>query len=214
MQVVFQNGDSCGISKWQVTFQIACTPGSTATTYQLSTSMQNACLYTVWMQNQIGCPGGGGGGGGGGDGGSSGLSGGSIFLIALVVALPLYVAVGCLYKRQRMGASGMESCPNIDFWRDLPGLVGDGFKFTWSKLRRLCGKNDGSAGPPLCFYYCLSYFALALCCRLVRNCQISARLSHFIARTHCPSKSYLLRFFIVCRMPYDPPSPFDISFFV
>jgi hypothetical protein len=107
--------------------------------------IQTGCIYNLLLSHKAGCPGGGGGGGGGGgDGGSGGLSGGTVFLIILIVVIPVYVAVGCIYKRQRMGASGMESCPNIDFWRDLPGLVGDGFKFTWSKLRGLCGKGDST----------------------------------------------------------------------
>ncbi len=65
---------------------------------------------------------------------ASGLSGGSIFLILLVVMIPVYVTVGCVYKRAAKGASGSEACPNVEFWRDLPSLVSDGFKFTLAKL--------------------------------------------------------------------------------
>jgi len=93
----------------------------------------------VQFTHTVGCQGGG-GGGGGGSGGK--LSGGSVFLIILVVIIPVYIVIGCIYKRQKMGTSGMESCPNIDFWRDLPSLIGDGFKFTFRKLGGLCGKGD------------------------------------------------------------------------
>ncbi len=122
------------------------------------------CWYTLVLSHQAGC---GGGNGNGGNGGSGGISGGTVFLIILVVVIPVYVAVGCIYKRQKMGTSGMESCPNIDFWRDLPGLVGDGFKFTWSKLRGLCGKGDSTL-PALrpCFLGMIarSHTARGFCC--------------------------------------------------
>jgi len=72
------------------------------------------------------------------------LSGGTIFLIILIVVIPVYVAVGCVYKRKRQGQTGMEACPNIEFWRDLPGLIKDGFSFTFRKLRGLCGASSES----------------------------------------------------------------------
>lgn len=74
-----------------------------------------------------------------------GLSGGWVFIIILCVLIPVYVVGGCLYKSKRMGAAGIERCPNIDFWRVLPGLVKDGFGFTYRKLRGLCG-GGGSGG--------------------------------------------------------------------
>jgi len=65
----------------------------------------------------------------------SGLSGGWIFILILVVAATIYIAVGCGYKRHKKGLVGMESFPNIDFWRQLPVLVKEGCLFTWSKCR-------------------------------------------------------------------------------
>jgi len=72
------------------------------------------------------------------------LSGGTVFLIILIVVIPVYVAVGCVYKRKRQGQTGMEACPNVEFWRDLPVLIKDGFSFTYRKLRGLCGGSGES----------------------------------------------------------------------
>ena len=84
-------------------------------------------------------------GGGGGGGGKKGLSGGWVFIILLCVLIPLYVVGGCIYKSQKLGATGMDKCPNVEFWRDLPALVKDGFAFTFAKIRGLCG-GGGAAG--------------------------------------------------------------------
>jgi len=90
------------------------------------------CTFTIDMKSKYACAGGGGGGGGGSD---SDL-GGWIFIIILVVIIPVYIIVGCIYKATRQGTTGIESCPNIDFWRDLPHLIKDGFRFTFSGCKK------------------------------------------------------------------------------
>jgi len=67
---------------------------------------------------------------------------------SLLVGSFLYVGGGCLFKRQKQGTQGMESCPNVDFWRGLPGLVKDGAAFFVLKIKGLMGKggNGGGAG--------------------------------------------------------------------
>jgi len=136
----FANGDPCGTPPAPRTaamkFTCSQQPGGTYTVTPVG-----ACGYTVTFASTAGCshsgqPSGGGGGGG--------LSGGSIFLIIFFVTFPVYVAAGCIYKRQKMGTTGMESCPNVDFWRSLPGLIKDGFVFTFSKIKACCGKGDAS----------------------------------------------------------------------
>jgi len=141
VQVVFANGDMCGTNPRQVTFQVICKPGFAPSpiTYTLVTSPTNTCWYTLTTSHQAGCAGSAGGGGGGG-----GLSGGTVFLIILIVLIPVYVIAGCIVKRVRSGAQGIEACPNIDFWKELPGYIRDGFRFTWTKLRGCCGKGDGA----------------------------------------------------------------------
>jgi len=99
--------------------------------FQFIVTTQGGCTYSTSIVAPAGCevP----------SKAKSGLSGGSVFLIILIVVIPVYVAAGCVYKRKRQGLTGMEACPNVDFWRDLPGLVKSGFSFTYGKLRSLCG---------------------------------------------------------------------------
>lgn len=91
----------------------------------------NTCTFNVEIQSPYACAGGSSGGGS-----SSGLSGGSVFIIILVVVIPVYVIVGCIYKKQKLGTSGIESCPNIEFWRDLPNLVKEGAMYTFSGCKK------------------------------------------------------------------------------
>jgi len=66
-------------------------------------------------------------------------------LIILVVVIPLYIIMGWIYKRFRVGTTGIESCPNVEFWRDFPGLVKDGIRFTFSKVTSCCGTKGENA---------------------------------------------------------------------
>ncbi|XP_023024128.2 cation-dependent mannose-6-phosphate receptor [Leptinotarsa decemlineata] len=61
-----------------------------------------------------------------------GLSGGSVFLIILIVLATVYFIGGALISYFIRGARGVEIVPNIDFWRNLPGLVKDGAIFLLS----------------------------------------------------------------------------------
>jgi len=105
------------------------------------TDASDACQYTLTYGTPHACPGDSGGGGS-----SSGLSGGWIFIIILLVGTFLYVVIGCVYKGKQLGATGMERCPQVDFWRELPGLAKEGCRFTWNKLRGLCGGGSTGTG--------------------------------------------------------------------
>lgn len=68
------------------------------------------------------------------------VSTGSILLIIFFSLLFVYFVAGSVinkYQRQRAGA---EIVPNSSFWLALPGLVKDGFGFTFGKVR---GKKSG-----------------------------------------------------------------------
>ncbi|CAH1792527.1 unnamed protein product, partial [Owenia fusiformis] len=67
------------------------------------------------------------------------ISVGTILLIILAVALPLYLAGGMVFKRQRMGAQGVEMVPNIEFWKSIPGLAKDGTLFVVGSIRSKVG---------------------------------------------------------------------------
>eukprot|EP00004_Rigifila_ramosa_P007937 TRINITY_DN19122_c0_g1_i1.p2 TRINITY_DN19122_c0_g1~~TRINITY_DN19122_c0_g1_i1.p2 ORF type:complete len:229 (+),score=46.03 TRINITY_DN19122_c0_g1_i1:3-689(+) len=101
-----------------------------ATTERPSTSLlvettATPCEYIIHFPTSLACD-------LGGDE-SGGLSGGSIFLIIFFVGTFLYCAGGVVYN-QRQGVTGIEMVPNIQFWRELPGLVKDGCVFTKTKL--------------------------------------------------------------------------------
>jgi len=107
------------------------------------TNPPSSCVQNYTISTPLACSNPGGGGGGGGGGGSSKMSGGWVFIIFLCVLIPVYVAGGCLYKSQKLGAQGMDKCPNVEFWRDLPALCKDGCVFTVNKIKGLCGGGGG-----------------------------------------------------------------------
>ncbi|XP_072396066.1 cation-dependent mannose-6-phosphate receptor-like [Diabrotica undecimpunctata] len=61
-----------------------------------------------------------------------GMSGGSIFLLILFIVAGIYFVGGAALLYFIRGARGVEMIPNIDFWRNLPGLVKDGLIFLLS----------------------------------------------------------------------------------
>jgi len=139
----FTNGDKCwtpsGDIPRPVIVQFPCSK-ATSQTFTI-TENKETCTFTIVLPTDKSCP-----GGAGPSGGSTGLSGGSVFLIILVVVVPLYIAGGCLYKNRKLGTTGKESCPNIDVWSQIPGLVMDGCRFTWMMIRTGCkgGKSGAS----------------------------------------------------------------------
>jgi len=103
------------------------------------TSAPQSCGKTYTLPTPLACE-------GGGSSHKKGLSGGWVFIIILCVVFPVYVVGGCVYKSQKLGATGMDKCPNVEFWRDLPSLVKDGIRFFVAKLRGLCGGGGSSGG--------------------------------------------------------------------
>lgn len=75
--------------------------------------------------------------GGGSSSSGGGLSGGTVFIIIVLVAAVVYTVVGCFWNKFKKGTTGAkESCPQGDFWCDLPANFIEGFRFT---KRKLCG---------------------------------------------------------------------------
>lgn len=67
----------------------------------------------------------------------------ALLLRSLLVVTTLYVVGGCVFKHKKQGTQGMESCPNVDFWRALPGLVKDGCVFFFQLCKKLVAKCRG-----------------------------------------------------------------------
>lgn len=45
------------------------------------------------------------------------------------------IVLGCVYNIKTKGMSGVQACPQYEFWSDIPSLVKDGCSFTMSKIR-------------------------------------------------------------------------------
>ena len=56
--------------------------------------------------------------------------------------MPGYFAGGVYYNRRSRGYEGSEAIPNIELWRQVPGLIADGVVYTMAKIRE---KNGGPA---------------------------------------------------------------------
>jgi len=68
-----------------------------------------------------------------------------IFVIVVCASFIVYLIVGMVYKRVKDDATGLEMIPNIDFWRDLPILVKDGFVFIFSSIGRCFNRGQYSS---------------------------------------------------------------------
>jgi hypothetical protein len=143
VKYTFTNGDQCYIQgSWRtrtVNANFRCDQPKQADKIASVLEDTTSCTFQINFDG-YGCP--------GGDSknpdGSTGMSGGWVFIIILCVAVPVYVIGGCVYKSQKQGTRGIESCPNIDFWKALPGLVKDGFSYTFNMIRSGCKSGGGN----------------------------------------------------------------------
>ena len=84
----------------------------------------------------------------------AGLSIGSLTLILSGVAAFVYIAAGIFYNhRYREVPLGVGAIPQWAYWKQLPGLVRDGCKFSYAEASylygRWSGRNVGGAHSPL-----------------------------------------------------------------
>ena len=77
------------------------------------------------------------------------LSWGSISLILFFVFVALYLGAGITYNVKVRGRQGLDMIPQLEYWKELPGLVKDGCVFSWQQAQKAYyGVRHGSA-PPL-----------------------------------------------------------------
>jgi len=106
---------------------LTCDPQSPANPQSWVIANPTACYYTAKAKTSKACP-------TYVPSENKGLSGGWIFIIILIVIIPIYIVVGYVYNSKKSGTKGIrENCPQAGFWFALPGLVKDGFRFTWDK---------------------------------------------------------------------------------
>ncbi|GJJ76851.1 autophagy-related protein 27 [Entomortierella parvispora] len=72
-----------------------------------------------------------------------GMSGFGVFMTVLIVLGLIYVIAGAVYNHQVYGAKGLDLLPNLDFWRDVPGLIVDLARQLWESVT---GRSSGSHG--------------------------------------------------------------------
>lgn len=77
-----------------------------------------------------------------------GLGAGAVISIIILVTLFSYCTLGIVYNHFVRGTRGAELIPNIDFWRQLPGLMMDGVRFIQNGCRPPTGDmgNGGGGG--------------------------------------------------------------------
>ncbi|KAG0236088.1 hypothetical protein BGW41_000562 [Actinomortierella wolfii] len=65
---------------------------------------------------------------------SEGMGGFGVFFTILFVFGAIYLVLGAIYNHQVYGAKGLDLLPNLEFWRDFPGLVKDVFYHVWDSV--------------------------------------------------------------------------------
>jgi len=70
---------------------------------------------------------------------------GAPFLLATFIGFSVYLVSGVMLQQKRHGLAGIESVPNIEFWRGLPSLVKDGMRFSLGCLGRKAGLQVAAA---------------------------------------------------------------------
>lgn len=82
---------------------------------------------------------------------SIGVSVGSILIMILVVFISIYLILGMIYKKVRYNATGINLIPNVEFWKDVPFLIGDGILliFTCCKKSTVTTKFDPVDETPI-----------------------------------------------------------------
>jgi len=73
------------------------------------------------------------------------ISTGTVIMIVVIVVIVIYFGAGIAWNKFREQKDGVELIPNIEFWKELPGLVKDGVLFVGAKVSGHIngGQSDG-----------------------------------------------------------------------
>eukprot|EP00040_Diaphanoeca_grandis_P004546 m.29259 g.29259 ORF g.29259 m.29259 type:complete len:956 (+) comp16066_c0_seq1:86-2953(+) len=74
-----------------------------------------------------------------------GLQGGDVFILLFFISLTVYCGVGMGLNYRRTGGmsnGGTPIIPHLSFWRELPGLISDGLRFTFINFCGLRKSGD------------------------------------------------------------------------
>jgi len=81
------------------------------------------CEYTITFASKHACPAG------------TRKSRGWLFVTFVMLTAFCYFGVGTAIKWHKYGLRGAEAVPNIELWRELPGLVRDGVTFSTANAK-------------------------------------------------------------------------------
>lgn len=130
--IKYKNGQVCstGGEKFSLAIKIPC--GDTARKpgekndgldpkkFVVEQDSASGCEYTIsFPPITDGCP---------GSGRSSNW--GTYFLVGLFLTVTCYVGGGVAFRVKKLGHTGKDALPHLEFWESVPGLVMDGIKFT------------------------------------------------------------------------------------
>lgn len=107
----------------ELRFEIKCNENATGTPdldIKIPECPTSDYAVTIKFEHKAGCPIG---------KAKKGLSAGSIMLIIIFVGLAVYLIAGITINAVAREKRGIEMIPNLEFWKDIPGLIKDGFNF-------------------------------------------------------------------------------------
>lgn len=135
--IKYINGQVCstGGEKFSLTLKIPCgttkrqagvfNDGLDPKKFVVEQDSASGCEYTITFPAiEDGCPGSG-----------HGSNWGWYFIFFFLMTLALYFGVGIFFRMKKLGYTGRDAIPHIEFWESLPGLVVDGIKFTIEQCR-------------------------------------------------------------------------------
>jgi hypothetical protein len=129
--------DSGGVYKAIVTIDCDASVGNalafSGTNVIASQNADGAYTWSFSMKSGCACS--------GGCSASSGGGWGLIVIILLIVGLVVYFAGGFAFNYKKRELRGAEAVPHLEFWKDLPILVKDGFFFVFG---RFCNRSYSS----------------------------------------------------------------------
>lgn len=139
--ITYSNGDICDPatrSTRSVTMSVECDHSVDGLGEFSEVKKEATCNTIFTFSSRYGCP-------------ADGLSVGSKLLITFFVLLFVYVAGGYAYEYKVREKRGLDALPNLEFWRELPGLVRDGAIYGFERLKdcyaAAAGRGEGGRLP-------------------------------------------------------------------
>jgi len=126
-----------------VTFLYTCAHDYTPPTATQPNPVGQPLYYLLTFTGPGGCPGAALAGGGG-------MSWGTLFLILFPIAIGLYVGGGYYYNYKYKEMRGVDAVPQLEYWKQVPGLVKDGCAFSYEQTSHFIAyvRERQRGGPP------------------------------------------------------------------